>query len=107
MLILHFTGVKPKSSATIPKSVDRAMDKSLPSGNGVRPGVSIRNGPVEDMDIDSPEVPVTNGAVTGKRKSRGSAAKSYTEAGSGSDEDDEEPLVCISSSKPLLEFSTD
>ena len=88
-----FSGFKSKD--TIPKSVDRALDKSFPSGNGLKPGISIANGPVTEMDID--EQPVngvqTNGAVIGKRKSRaslGNAAKSYKEA---TDDEDDQPLV--------------
>ena len=84
-----------RSKETIPKSVDKALDKSNPSGNHVQPGISIRNGPIDEMDIDE-ETPKTNG-VTGKRKSRSSIGnkKSYKEVTSDSDED--RPLVGISS----------
>lgn len=81
------------SAKTIPKSVDAAMDKANPSNGHVQPGISIRNGPVEDHDHHMPDVngAEVNGSTT-KRKSRGSLAKpSYAEAES-SDEDDQ-PLV--------------
>ncbi|KAF2464040.1 uncharacterized protein BDR25DRAFT_99044 [Lindgomyces ingoldianus] len=75
-----------KSQDRISKKTDRALDKQIPSNGHVEPGISIRMGPVEDMDIDAP---LTNGNVNGKRKSRGSIAngKSYKDA-SSSDEDD-------------------
>jgi DNA topoisomerase I len=79
-----------KSSATISKSVDKAMDKEIPSNGHLGPGISIRNGPVGEMDVDARE-PATNGVSNGKRKSRGSIRKAYKEATS-SDEDDV-PLV--------------
>ncbi|KAF2736602.1 hypothetical protein EJ04DRAFT_510908 [Polyplosphaeria fusca] len=79
-----------KSQEHISKNVDRAMDKQIPSNGHVQPGVSIRMGPVEDMDID--DAPATNGNVNGKRKSRGSLAngKSYKDASSS--DDDDKPL---------------
>ena len=87
----------PVSAETIPKSVDDAMDKAIPSNGHMKPGISIRNGPVEDNDHQMPDV---NGAEmngsTSKRKSRGSLTKpSYAEA-DASDEDDQ-PLVRLSS----------
>lgn len=85
------------SADTIPKSVDNAMDKEVPSSNGqngqLEVDISIRNGPVREMDIDEPG---TNGLANGKRKQRASInGKSYKEATS-SDEDDK-PLVRHSS----------
>lgn len=82
-----------KSNDRIPKTIDRAMDKENPSNGHVEPGVSIRMGPVEAMDVDQP---VTNGNINGKRKSRGSLTngKSYRDA-SSSDEEDEKPLVRV------------
>jgi hypothetical protein len=80
-----------KSSATIPKSVDKAMDKANPSNGNLNAGISIRNGPVvEKMDVDE-QAPATNGTSNGKRKSRGSIQKKYKEATSS--EDDDIPLV--------------
>ena len=67
------------------------MDKANPPAVHGAPGISIRNGPVDEMDIDEPAV---NGNAHGKRKARSSMVngKSYKEA---SEEDDEEgkPLV--------------
>ena len=72
------------------------MDRSIPTSNHVDPGISIRHGPVEKMDIDDPagEDTRTNGVTSGKRKSRQSMTngKSYKEASSDNDEDDK-PLV--------------
>ncbi|KAJ6446308.1 DNA topoisomerase I [Purpureocillium lavendulum] len=58
------------SSSTISRSEDKAMDRSLPNGKSSMVGLSLRNGPVEDMDVDAPS---TNGA--NKRKSRSSISK--------------------------------
>ena len=80
----------------IPKTLDKAMDKSVASSNHVGSGISIRNGPVEMMDIDGCEGgdAKTNGVVSSKRKARHSVTngKSYKDASSDNDEDDE-PLV--------------
>ena len=75
----------------IPKSLDKAMDKANPDAENAAPGISIRNGPLKEMDIDEPETgkPETNG----KRKSRHSNAKSYKESSDEDDEDDK-PSVC-------------
>ncbi|KAL1639952.1 DNA topoisomerase 1 [Diplodia intermedia] len=72
------------SADTIPKNVDSTMDRQVPSSNGqLEVGISIRNGPVREMDIDEP-----NGVANGKRKQRASInGKSYKES-SSSDEDD-------------------
>ena len=67
------------------------MDKAHPPAEHGAPGISIRNGPVDEMDVDEP---VLNGNAKGKRKSRSSMGngKSYKEA---SEDDGEEgrPLV--------------
>lgn len=67
------------------------MDKANPPAVHGAPGISIRNGPVDEMDIDEP---VVKGNANGKRKARSSVGngKSYKEA---SEEDDEEgkPMV--------------
>lgn len=82
-----------KSDKVIPKSVDKALDKKIPSGKAVLPGISIRNGPVEEMDIDSPLQTnhQSNGVNNSKRKSRSSlgTGKTYKEDSS----EDDEPLV--------------
>ena len=82
------SGRLPKSESIIPKSVDKAMDKANPPAIHGAPGISIRNGPADEMDIDEPTM---NGNANGKRKARGSLGnvKSYKEA---SDEDDEEGI---------------
>ena len=73
------------SSSKISRADDIALDKSVPAKGSGMAGLSIRNGPVEngEMDLDSP---ATNGA---KRKSRGSMTKSYKEES----ESEGEPLV--------------
>lgn len=89
MLILtSLLGSGPKSQNIIPKSVDRAMDKANKAANNAPAGISIRNGPVDEMDLDEP---TANG--TSKRKARGSMGNghSYKEM---SEEEDEKPLVC-------------
>lgn len=88
-----------KSEAYISKSIDKAMDKGDPSNGHVDPGVSIRMGPVEEMDVDTPAQP--NGHTNGKRKSRGSTTngKSYKEASGSSDDD--KPLVRYNS-EPVM-----
>lgn len=78
-----------KSDERIPKTVDNAMDKQLPSNGHVEPGVSIRMGPVEDMEVDSP---ATNGNVNGKRKARASLTNGKTYKEESSSEEDQ-PLV--------------
>ncbi|KAI9828691.1 MAG: DNA topoisomerase 1 [Thelocarpon impressellum] len=77
------------SKATIPKSLDTAMDEADPPHNGVRPGISIRNGPLEKMELDPP---ATNGANIGKRKARESITKAMNYNESTSDEEDDKPL---------------
>jgi DNA topoisomerase-1 len=80
-----------KSSERIPKSLDNALDKEMPTNGQVQSGISVRNGPVDDrMDVDEPR---TNGVANGKRRSRTSLTntKSYREL-SGSDGEDI-PLV--------------
>lgn len=64
------------------------MDKANPPVAMGAPGISIRNGPMEEMDIDGP---VTNGHVSGKRKVRSSMGqgKTYREASEDAVEQDE------------------
>ncbi|KAF2626909.1 DNA topoisomerase 1 [Macroventuria anomochaeta] len=75
------------SNETISKVVDKAMDKQVPANGHVEPGISIRMGPVDDMDVDAP-----NGTANGKRKSRGSIPTANYKEQSGSDDDDDKPL---------------
>lgn len=77
-----------KSDDRVSKQIDRAMDTETPSNGHVEPGLSIRMGPVEDMDVDAPP---TNGNANGKRKARSSLTNTYKEASSS--EDDDKPLV--------------
>ena len=85
--------VSSKSPDVIPKSLDKEMDRIGPKSNGhVEPGISVANGPVEEMDVDAPETNGVNGSIHNKRKSRSSiVSKSYKEASDS--EDDEKPLV--------------
>jgi DNA topoisomerase-1 len=70
------------------------MDKASAKTKAAPAGVSIRNGPIieDEMDVDT----AANG--TSKRKSRGSTSKpvNYNVQGSDSDED-AVPLVCRAS----------
>lgn len=72
------------------------MDKANPPSKNAAPGISIRNGPVVEMDIDGPSINglETNGRDSGKRKARNSTGNrmSYKEA-TDEDDDDEKPLV--------------
>ena len=70
----------------IAKSVDDDMDKTVPSGNGVAPAISLRNGTVQAMDIDTPEAK-PNGTSKRKGVSNGVARKD------SSSDDDDKPLV--------------
>ena len=67
------------------------MDKANPPAAHGAPGISIRNGPVDEMDIDEP---MNKGNANGKRKARSSMGngKSYNEA-SEVDDEDGKPLV--------------
>ena len=73
------------------------MDKANPTSSRAAPGISIRNGPINEMGIDIPNGNdlAINGTATGKRKARQSLTngktKTYREVSSGEDED--EPLV--------------
>lgn len=62
------------------------MDAAIKPAKHAAPGISIRNGPVEDMELDS------QAATNGKRKARISNGNgvSYKDA---SDEEDDKPLV--------------
>ena len=95
------TSVHPAvSKSIIPKSDDAAMDKVVPSNSVVQPGISIRNGPVEQMDTpmtDGNEVQ-TNGHT--KRKARESLNRASYAEGESSDTD--EPLVRAQIISPSL-----
>lgn len=90
---LIFLGAAPKSKDVISKNVDNAMDKANPTLRGTAPGISIRNGPVEEMDIDGPSM---NGLGTNnatKRKARNSIGNGKTYKEASDDEEDDKPLV--------------
>ncbi|KAI9790201.1 MAG: DNA topoisomerase 1 [Candelina submexicana] len=104
------------SKATIPKSLDKAMDKSNPSGKHVIPGVSLRNGPMDEMEIDAPKTngAQTNGTGSGKRKSRSSVSngKTYKEASvEGGEDEGDKPLNkrrrTSGNKKPALDSDSD
>jgi hypothetical protein len=80
------------SSERISKDEDKAMDKQVPSNGHVEPGISIRMGPVDDMDVDAP---ATNGNANGKRKARSSITNSKSYKDASSSEEDDKPLVRI------------
>ncbi|KAI9842030.1 MAG: DNA topoisomerase 1 [Sclerophora amabilis] len=84
----------PISKDSIPKSLDASMDRAVPSANRKEAGISLHNGPIDEMEIDQPDLNgvVTNGKGGGKRKSRQSAStgRNYKEA--SSDDEDDEPL---------------
>ena len=76
----------PVSTAKIPASLDKQMDKANPTNGEVQPGISLRNGPMsEDTEMKD-----ANGtAAPAKRKA---SRPSYAEAESS--EDDDQPIVC-------------
>lgn len=81
------SGNTPKSRDIIPKSVDKAMDAANKPAKHAAPGISIRNGPVEDMDIDG------HTGVNGKRKARASNSNGVSYKDASDDSDDNKPLV--------------
>ena len=73
------------------------MNRALPSNGEVLPGISIRNGPVQDVDTPMPDAKgvETNGGPA-KRKVRESLTRpSYADAETS--EEDDKPLVWIAS----------
>ena len=79
--------ISAKSRGSIPKALDNAMDRQVPTNGTVQPGISVAMGPVEEMDVDKP---TTNGTTAGKRKSSMANGKTYKE--SSDSEDDDVPL---------------
>lgn len=61
----------------------------------LNPGLSVRMGPVDEMDMDSPAPKTngTNGMTNGKRKARISVGHSKSYKESSSSEEDDKPLV--------------
>lgn len=79
-----------KSTERISKEDDQKLDAEVPSNGHVEPGISIRMGPVDSMDVDAP---ATNGDANGKRKARNSVGNSKSYKDASSSEDDDKPLV--------------
>ena len=69
------------------------MDKANPAGKNTAPGISIRNGPVEEMDVDGPGMHGHAPNGTAKRKVRNSMGNEKTYKETSDDEDDDRPLV--------------
>lgn len=69
------------------------MDKQVPSNGHVEPGISIRMGPVDDMDVDAPATNANVNGANGKRKARGSLNNGKTYKDASSSEEDDKPLV--------------
>lgn len=63
------------------------MDAANKPVKHAAPGISIRNGPVEDMDVDEPS------EATGKRKGRASMSNGVSYKDASDESDDEKPLV--------------
>ncbi len=63
------------------------MDKANPTRINAAAGISIRNGPVEKMEVDK----LPN--VTSKRKSRESMVNGNSHKEASESEDDDKPLV--------------
>ncbi|KAH8905149.1 hypothetical protein BR93DRAFT_929396 [Coniochaeta sp. PMI_546] len=89
------------SNAKISKDDDRALDKSASRARPAPPGLSIRNGPIDDdsMDIDA----ATNGT---KRKSRSSIGKAVNYK-DDSDDSDGAPLAKRQKSNKKKEVDSD
>ncbi|KAL8704560.1 MAG: hypothetical protein Q9201_002295 [Fulgogasparrea decipioides] len=82
----HSNGNAYKSRDTIPKSLDKAMDPANKPAKHAAPGISIRNGPVEDMDMDGK--PTANG----KRKARTNLSNGVSHKDASDDSEDTKPL---------------
>ena len=83
----NYSGAAHKPKDTIPKSLDKAMDTSNKPAKHAAPGISIRNGPVEDTTaINYPE-------TNGKRKARASMSNGVSYKDESDDPEDPIPLV--------------
>lgn len=82
------------SREKIAPSLDKALDKENPSSGGVAPGISIRNGPVEEMNVGKPRAngAEKDGVASGKRKTRQSLGNGKKEEAAAGD-DNEKPSV--------------
>ncbi len=85
-----------RSEDKIPASLDKKMDKEVPSGDGVAPAVSLHNGPADEMDVDEPQVngAHTNGVKTGKRKAA-QGKKNAKSKDESEDDSDDQPVVSV------------
>lgn len=82
------------------------MAKGGDQVNGVKPGISLSNGPVEEMDIDKPFTNgTTNGMTNGKRKASLANGKSYKEESES--DDDDVPLQKKRKTKAVSDDSDD
>lgn len=84
------SGNAPKSSNIVPKSLDKAMDKANPPTTNGAIGISIRNGPVEEINVDEPQ---TNGHLSSKRKARKSVTNGNSYKDASEESGDDAPLV--------------
>ena len=73
------------------------MDKASSTPANAAPGISIRNGPVIEMEVDKVQLNgvEATGDTGNKRKSRNSGVnrKSYKETSNDEEDDEEKPLV--------------
>ncbi|KAL8862762.1 MAG: hypothetical protein Q9178_000704 [Gyalolechia marmorata] len=93
-----------KSANIIPKSLDKAMDAANKPPKHAAPGISIRNGPVEDVDVD--HQPGTNG----KRKGRASMNNGVSYKDATDDSEEDKPLSKrrrVSKNKPRDDSPSD
>ncbi|KAL8714763.1 MAG: hypothetical protein Q9220_001276 [cf. Caloplaca sp. 1 TL-2023] len=79
-------GIAHKSKDIIPKSLDKAMDSANKPVKHAAPGISIRNGPVQDMDVNG------HSEANGKRKARASVSNGVSYNDGSDEEEDEKPL---------------
>ena len=94
MLISSFAIVPHTlSKDIIHETVDKAMDRAVPPSGDVLPGISIRNGPVQEVDTPMPDANgVGANGGPAKRKGRENLAKpSYADAETS--KEDDKPLV--------------
>lgn len=66
------------------------MEEANPPVQNGAVGISIRNGPVDAMDVDGPQL---NGISGNKRKGRNSTGNGISYEGPSDEEDDDFPLV--------------
>lgn len=71
------------------------MDKANPTPKNAAPNISIRNGPVLELQVDGPSVNAlgSNGRDNGKRKARSSTGNRKSYKDETDEDEDEKPLV--------------